>query len=912
MLSHDRLSRLLSRRLLWRLSLLFLVGAMLPVALSDWLAVTVVADVAQTLGHDRRAEAERAVGKQVLDRLLVGEMLLASQAPGGSASKVGSLSPFLARSCLAVKDAAPAGTDADAFRRALRDASSAPSSAPLGATRLTAAFEPGHSARVFIVRKLADGTTCAAEFDNDYLWGPLRNSADDGSWAVLDESGRTLTTFVGADASDPAQQGQDKFSSRLSLRAEFDAPGWTFEQTVPPVRVEWHRWRLGNWLAAVASATLLAIGLIAQWRIRRTLGPLERLTDGTRRLAAGEASVRVNVKGQDEFGILGNAFNEMAVELDARMNALVGLSRIDAGILAGASFPDLVNCVMERLSEIRPDHWIAVAWLDTGATLAVRTSMPRAVGFVDRVLTDKRMPIDVASFERLPDSLVAASPGHPALPLREILSGDIGSGSNIDWLPLRIDSRLQAVIALEISENYAAARPSCLDVRDRLAVAIITRNREEALVHMARHDDLTGLANRFALYRELDRKLEAIGNDVLAVLFIDLDNFKQVNDSYGHETGDRILVDVARRLRTLAPSSALVARQGGDEFVVVLSGTANESVHDFATALVAALARPFEIAGVTHRCGASLGIAMSPQHGTERDELLRCADVALYDAKSAGRGCYRLFDPALDVEMRSRAQLLAELRIALERDEIVVHYQPRLSAATLDIRSAEALVRWEHPVRGLLFPGSFVELAESSGLIRALGLHVLDVAIAQVAAWQEDGLALDRVSVNVSALQFTEGNLVDDIHRLLAQHAVEGCRIELEVTESLLGDVDRVRPQLDALRALGLTIAMDDFGTGYSSLSLLRQLPIDVMKVDRAFVTDLEQDMAAVAVARTIVNLAQALDLDIVAEGIETPGQAAMLISMGCHELQGFLYSKALPADTFRRLPALAHSSVIA
>jgi diguanylate cyclase (GGDEF)-like protein len=904
-----------SRRLLWQVTLLFLVVALVPVALSDWVAMTVVTGVADRFGHDQRADAERAVGKQVLDRLQMAAMLLGSPAavPDATATmaatataSTAALPQFLARACWQGDvDAPPSRTGHALLSRAVHEVRADARAIAPGSMHLVTVSDAGTAPRLVLVRAFDAGLVCAAELDGEYLWAPLRNAADDASWTVRDEEGRTLIRYVGGDAASVASEAQDTFTSRLTLRADFDAPGWIFEESLPAVRVEWHRWPLGGWLAAVATATLLAIALVAQRSIRQILSPLEQLTDGTRRLAAGETRARVDVRREDELGVLGTAFNDMAGELDARMNALKGLSRIDAGILGGASFDELVDRVLDRLAEVRPRHVVAVAWTEIASTSTWRSSRPADADGARRILASDRLALDIAAFEGLPHRDASASPGTWPAPMRNALGQVFPAGATLDWLPVRAEGRLQALIVLETDAVYPAARSSCLDARDRLAVAIVARNREQALIDMAAHDDLTRLANRYALHAELDRRLHAAGGAPLAVLFIDLDHFKEVNDSHGHAVGDRILVEVARRLGALAPEAALIARQGGDEFVVVLAGDAARRAADLAARLIDRLAQPFEVGGEMHRCGASVGIAMSPQHGTYRDELLRCADIALYDAKAAGRGRHRVFDAALDLSVRGRATLLGELRTALAGPGIVVHYQPRLGAARRDIRSAEALVRWQHPTQGLLLPAAFIELAESSGLIRSLGLRVLDTTIAQVAAWARDGLVLDRVSVNVSPLQFVDGDLVGDVRRLLVRHGVEGRRIELEVTESLLvGDVSHVAAQLEALRDLGITIAIDDFGTGYSSMSLLRRLPIDVMKIDRTFVSDLEHDPAAVAVARTIVTLAHALDLDIVAEGIETPGQASTLVAMGCHELQGFLYSDAVPAEAFARLVA--------
>lgn len=430
-------------------------------------------------------------------------------------------------------------------------------------------------------------------------------------------------------------------------------------------------------------------------------------------------------------------------------------------------------------------------------------------------------------------------------------------------------------------------------------------DREQQLVHRAVHDSLTGLANRDGLHDRLDALLSASGEAArVAVLFLDLDHFKDVNDSRGHAAGDTVLRLVAQRLTDALPVDAFVARQGGDEFVIVLPHATEHTACAVADTALAVVNQPCALPEGDHLLGASVGIALSPQHGLTREELLRCADIALYAAKTGGRGQHKVFHRLLDIAARERVLLLAQLRQALVRNEFILHYQPRVRPVDGAIDSAEALIRWQHPEHGLLNPGAFIEAAEAGGLIDEIGLWVLNAACAQIAAWRRQGLALGRVSVNVSPRQLASGELVAQVRDALARHNVPPQSLELEVTESLLvGDARAACAQLGELRSWGVTVALDDFGTGYSSMATLRQLPIDVMKIDRAFVTDLSHDPGAMAIASAIVAMARSLRLHLVAEGIETPAQAAILRDMGCDELQGFFYSRPLPPDAFHLLP---------
>jgi diguanylate cyclase (GGDEF)-like protein len=411
---------------------------------------------------------------------------------------------------------------------------------------------------------------------------------------------------------------------------------------------------------------------------------------------------------------------------------------------------------------------------------------------------------------------------------------------------------------------------------------------------------LTHLLNREGLHAAL--KSHAVADGHAALLLIDLDHFKDVNDTRGHQAGDELLCLAAARLREGVPSSAIVARQGGDEFAVLLPGADATRAKEVARNVVERMRQPFDVFGSQHVLGASIGLALHPQHGRTPDELLRCADVALYAAKARGRGRDQVYDEGLDTAASERVSLLAALRQAQARSEWVLHYQPRVDAQTGRVKSAEALVRWQRPGHGLVYPVAFIGAAESSGLIDELGAWVLDQSCAQMAAWRRDGLPIECVSVNVSTRQLVSGRLPDTVHDILARHALPASALELEVTESLLlGDVENAREQLERIRGAGVRIAIDDFGTGYSSMSILHRLPIDVMKIDQSFVAEMTHAVGARAVVRAIIAMAQAMNLHLVAEGVETEEQSLLLRSLGCDELQGYLYGRPVPVAEFVR-----------
>lgn len=883
-------------RLARRLVLLFLGAALLPVMLSDWLSIDVMTQVAERFDHESRQQTTRQVSRQVLDRLLAAKDVMTAIAGAGPTPASGPRSIFLATAFPAGGGGRPAGADdlASLWRRAAsprEDATLRTDGVAGVRVELRTLAAPGAAPRLLLGASRGDTLVGVAELRPEFVWAPVVNANEDTVWSVRDALGRVLVQHRGADAA-TATGSTRSFEAQLFLAGALASDSWRFEQRAPLPALHWHGVPLAGWLSGVALATLLVVGLYAGRRIRRTLGPLEALTHGTRQLAAGLADTRVAVRGNDEISALGNAFNEMAGEIDAQFWTLRNLSNIDAGILSGAPLGQLAQRVADQLLRLYPQSLPTVHWREGPHTL--RSADGSAYQSMDIELTSAQ----IQQFEGLSDD----DPIEPSLAALFSTDGMVATPA---FMTIKESGRTCAVIVLQLVDGVpAGALKPARDLRDRLAVALVARAREQQLVHRAVHDQLTGLANSFGLQTHLDRLLSKAGGAELAVLFIDLDHFKEVNDHHGHGVGDELLQLVGTRLRTCLPEDALLARKGGDEFVVVLPHAGADAACACAVRIAEALGRPALLRGVAHSCNASIGIALGPEHGETQEELLRCADVALYVAKGAGRSRHAVFSASFDHAARERASLLAALRLAVAREEFVVHYQPRLRASDGVITSAEALVRWQHPHRGLLMPGSFIELAEDSGLIGPIGEWVLDRACAQIARWQDQGRGLERVSVNVSAHQLAPGDLPDKVAAALGRHGIAAHRLELEVTESLLvGDARAAHLQLAQLQALGVTIAMDDFGTGHSSMALLRKLPIDVLKIDRAFVTDMVVDRSALAITRTIVTLAKSLSLRLVAEGIETEGQAMLLRSMGCDEFQGFLYGRPVAAQEFERLP---------
>jgi diguanylate cyclase (GGDEF)-like protein/PAS domain S-box-containing protein len=426
---------------------------------------------------------------------------------------------------------------------------------------------------------------------------------------------------------------------------------------------------------------------------------------------------------------------------------------------------------------------------------------------------------------------------------------------------------------------------------------------EERIYHLAHHDTLTGLSNRFSLHNRLTQAISSVRREsrALAVLFLDLDHFKAINDSLGHSVGDRLLIEVARRLKSCVRESDVVARLGGDEFVVVMTDVGDvplSVISAMAAKILQRLTEPHVIDGRDLNATPSIGIAVFPDDGQDADALMKNADVAMYHAKSLGRHNFQFFAASMNEAAAERVELEGSLRQAIEGGELLLHFQPQIDAVSGRVVGVEALVRWQHPSRGMVLPGKFIPMAEETGLIDPLGHWVLNAACKQLWMLGRQGWKGMRMAVNLSARQLRQENLVDHIQELLVAYRLEPGDLELEITESAaMEDADITIGILRRLRDLGVVLAIDDFGTGYSSLAYLKLLPIQRLKLDHSFVRDIETDHNDAIICSATIALAHSLGLEVVAEGVETEPQLTYLKYLGCDLIQGYYFSKPLPED---------------
>jgi diguanylate cyclase (GGDEF)-like protein len=665
-----------------------------------------------------------------------------------------------------------------------------------------------------------------------------------------------------------------------------------FRQIFPPIMI-----------LALALAAWLAIS-----QIRRQMRPLDQLEKHTRELARGDFSSRIDITGNDEFTSLAESFNRMSESLNCKFHLLQALGELDRAILAVSEIEVVIETLLRHVRQAVHCDGAAVVRFDQegGVRLWLATIGPdKRPTVTKRYLDGTTKPAWGRDQPWFQLDLAAAG--------TEYLQPFADAGASLALVfPARIGERFDAALLLayrQLPQDTGEIVQGGRSLADRLTAGASNIAWEEKLYRQAHYDPLTDLPNRVLLRDRLDQALLRAQREgqVVAVMLVDLDDFKQVNDSLGHSAGDMLLVSLAARLKRLARGSDTVARLGGDEFIVMVPDLPAEEAIDIvdriARKLSSEFSRAIDIGGRRVSSSASIGIALFPENGSDIENLLKNADAAMYESKRGRRGGYHFYSSRMNATIGARFELAQELREAMERQEFHLVFQPKVAVDSGRIIGAEALIRWASPGRGIVSPGRFIPIIDEIGLGARLGAWVIDAACAQMAAWDVQGHAPFPVSVNVSPAQFHSGEIITQVRQGLAKHGLDARRLELEILESMaVGDSANANATLGELRGIGVSIALDDFGTGYSSLVYLTQLPANVLKIDRGFIVNLLPDGRQQAIVERIISLAKVLHYTVVAEGVEDRGQATLLAAMGCDVFQGNLFSKPVRAEEFAAL----------
>jgi diguanylate cyclase (GGDEF)-like protein len=788
------------------------------------------------------------------------------------------------------------------------------------------------SSRVYLLRASKNGgietKLVGAPVTENVVVGATDSSDVGITRCIFDERGRLLfhsdpelcREFTGLDAHEKNHPGTGSLQLRrrdyladsrpVYLESRYGAHNWQAVVARPSAlmhadAVSFQRRFL--WLAALS---IVSISLVGIYLIRRHMIPLEEIMAGIQRVASKDYDTPVRVNSGDEFEDMAEAFNTMSACVSHQLLTQKSMSDIDQLILSRVKKEDIIKIVLEKTPAVLPTDYIAMILLESGEQ---RGQVYRLSDSFAGELQSTNVNPGVMQLEELAMTghvLIDGSIGElPAY----ILDSMIPPECNFELLPIMHD---RAVIAMIILGHRT---PPVLDVdhislahhyADRIAVALANAEWESRLFNQAHYDALTGLPNRMAFLDRLNQSVSRVsrqgGN--MGIMFVDLDNFKLVNDTLGHPVGDRYIKAISERFKDCLRAEDTLSRLGGDEFVVTAVGGADHdltvaSISGVADRLLEAASEPVIIDGHELRGSVSIGIAIYPKDGEDSESLLRNADTAMYHAKGLGRGMFQFYSSELNTELLELMRLSTEIRTALEKDEFELFFQPKVDAFSHEVTGAEALIRWNHPERGLIAPGGFIGAAESLGLTAAIGEWTLEHVCRQLRAWRDEAVTPPRIAINVSAAQLRQTDLCAQVQAALQRHGLPGSDLELEITEKLLvQNTDAAVTLLERLGSFGVKISMDDYGSDHSSLAYIKELSVDTLKIDRGFINNLENDAADRAIVNSTIVLARHLGMKVLAEGVETKGQLQALQAFSCDEIQGYYFSQPLCERDFRKL----------
>jgi diguanylate cyclase (GGDEF)-like protein len=902
----------LRSRLGRRVAGLFVLCALLPLSIAT---IFLAAEFDDQLTHNQEQDldtAARGYGHALLGRLGSADDVLRALMVARGATDESVLEEVAKLLWIRSTRSAKGGTSAHVAERPLPELNARERLAvERGDSAVVSATDEAGARQTYLVRELPSDRWLYAELQPSWLWADARDYAGEARLLVMDDHGGQLA--LAADETDPvpdtapnmgtADYAKEKWLARsweVFLASRFSSPSWRVIALQPRHSLMSVGQHVRMAFPGIILLTIVLVSLLSVAAIRRQVRPLEQLNRATQKVSRRDFTAHVETRGDDEFGDLARSFNAMSGQLKQQFSALETLAEIDRLLLRTPDLERILDALLPRVAAVLGCPCASVLLIDGDAKEQSRVYDWFATR--SEKLSVRRVAFNAEAFGAIQEQgpyleMSAASAANIAF-LAPLAAAPI---QTIRLHALRHDGQLSGYLCIGYADNEGSAGIpviSASDVADRLSLILANVERSEKLYQQAHFDALTGLPNRQLFCDRVNVALRSTveANNIGALLYIDLDYFKRVNDTAGHAAGDALLRAVANRLTACTKEGDSVARLAGDEFAVLLPQLRDASVAgQVAERMLASLQEPVAINGREHHVAASIGITIFPADGRTIEELLKGSDIAMYRAKESGRGRVVFFEVEMQQKMLARVALETGLHRALQRQEFKLHYQPIVGRTSPQSIGVEALLRWPHgPEGGGRSPAHFVPIAEETGMIVSLGDWVLGTACRQYVAWRHAGVAVDYVSVNVSARQLREANLLESVSRVLAECGMRPSELQFEITESVLAEGPAMERMLTNIASSGVRLALDDFGTGYSSLSYLRTYPIHTVKIDRSFIVGLPTDTASCRLAESIIVMCAALGKQVVAEGVETESQLDFLDSAGCTGIQGFLLGRPM------------------
>lgn len=756
--------------------------------------------------------------------------------------------------------------------------------------------------RIWMIKKIKRSNKEGIIFASlsDFVWGESDSWDQNNLIVVRLDKGRELFQTTAQEAAEGSNYNSISKSWQLNLRPMFGAE--TLVITASDIRggLISSAKKFNYYIALTTALAILLVTIITLALVRKNSEPVMRLKQGIESINNNDFSTRIKIDTDDEFAMIGDAFNNMAEKLGGQIHAMESLAEIDKMILKRIKKDEIIRIIIEQSQLV----------FDSKKTILLLKKESTKESYVVFYSGKQSFTEKEANLVDISEQLILGACNKNILQsIPQSVLGTIDDALHPLSTPIIVEDHPLAVMLTFYEFPPSTEKRVIIDTfADHVAVALTNSEWEKRLFYQAHYDSLTGLPNRHLALDRLGQAISAAGsnNNRVALLYVDLDEFKNANDSLGHQAGDKLLKIVATRFSKLIGKGDTLARLGGDEFVLIHTVKKNspeeiiEECEEIAGGLIEVASRPVVLGEHNIISSASIGIAFYPEDARDVETILKHADIAMYHAKDRGKKNYQFYDSKLNKTAEANIKLFAEIHQAIRNDEFELYYQPKIYSRSLTGAGAEALIRWNHPRRGFLTPENFIPMAEHHGIINDIGNWVVDNAMKRKADWKKEGTKSGPISINISPKQIRRETFIPYVESKVREYGIEDGDIEFEITETaFIEDFELLKETMDRVRALGIGISIDDYGTGYASINLLVNLPIQKLKIDGSYISKLPESPRQCSVVESMINLAHSLDLSVVAECVENREQLNFLRDLGCEEIQGYFFSKPLPAQEY-------------